>query len=81
MHLCKLYRALLLGLNPKAKEYNSARYYNGSYIIVSDPNTGAIISMVGKSYNNGVFYNNEIGNINKSYTVGSVVKAASITVG
>ena len=37
--------------------------------------------MVGKSYNNGVFYNNEIGNINKSYTVGSVVKAATISIG
>lgn len=65
----------------KSKEYKSTRYYNGSYIIVSDPNTGAIISMVGKSYNNGIFYNNEIGNINKSYTVGSVVKAATISIG
>lgn len=65
----------------KSKEYNSTRFYNGSYIIVSDPNDGSIISMVGKSYNKGVFYNNEIGNINKSYTVGSVVKAATIGIG
>ena len=65
----------------KAKEFKSSRYYNGSYIIVSDPNTGSIISMVGQSYNNGTFYNNEIGNINKSYTVGSVVKAATISIG
>lgn len=65
----------------KAKEYYSSKYYNGSYIIVSNPNTGSIISMVGKSYSNGEFFNNEIGNINKSYTVGSVVKAASISVG
>lgn len=65
----------------KAKEYKSSKFYNGSYIIVSDPFTGGIISMVGKSYNNGVFYNNEIGNINKSYTVGSVVKAATISIG
>lgn len=65
----------------KSKEYKSTRYYNGSYIIVSDPSTGGIISMVGKSYNNGEFYNNEIGNINKSYTVGSVVKAATISIG
>lgn len=65
----------------KAKEFKSSRYYNGSYIIVSDPNTGGIISMVGKSYNNGMFYENEIGNINKSYTVGSVVKAATISIG
>ena len=65
----------------KAKEYSSAKYYNGSYIIVSNPMDGSIISMVGKSYNNGKFYNNEIGNINKSYTVGSVVKAATISVG
>ena len=65
----------------KAKEYKSSRFYNGSYIIISDPNDGSIISMVGKSFNNGVFYNNEIGNINKSYTVGSVVKAATISIG
>lgn len=65
----------------KAKEFKTSRYYNGSYIIVSDPSTGGIISMVGKSYNNGIFYNNEIGNINKSYTVGSVVKAATISIG
>lgn len=65
----------------KAKEYKSSRYYNGSYIVVSDPNTGGIIALVGKSYNNGKFYNNEIGNINKSYTVGSVVKAATISIG
>lgn len=65
----------------KAKEFKSSRYYNGSYIIVSDPNTGGIISMVGKNYNNGMFYENEIGNINKSYTVGSVVKAATISIG
>ena len=64
-----------------AKEFKSTRYYNGSYIIVSDPNTGAINAIVGKSYNNGVFYNNEVGNINKSYTVGSVVKAATISLG
>jgi len=65
----------------KAKEYHSSKYYNGSYIIVSDPNTGGIISFIGKSYSNGTFHNNEIGNINKSYTVGSVVKAATISVG
>lgn len=65
----------------KAKEYKSTKYYNGSYIIVSDPNDGSIIAFVGKSYNNDQFYNNEIGNINKSYTVGSVVKAATISVG
>jgi len=65
----------------KAKEYFSSKYYNGSYIIVSDPFTGGIVSLIGKSYSDGTFYNNEIGNINKSYTVGSVVKAATISVG
>ena len=65
----------------KAKKYNSSRFYNGSYIIVSNPKDGSVISMVGKSYNNGKFYNNEIGNINKSYTVGSIVKAATISIG
>ena len=44
----------------KAKKYDSARYYNGSYIIISDPLTGAINAIVGKSYNNGKFYNEEV---------------------
>ena len=65
----------------KAKEYKSSKFYNGSYIIVSDIKTGGIISIVGKSYNNGIFYDNEIGNINKSYTVGSVVKGATMSIG
>jgi len=65
----------------KAKKHTYTKYYNGSYIIVSDPFDGSIIAFVGKSYNNGIFYNNEIGNINKSYTVGSAVKAATISVG
>lgn len=64
-----------------AKKYPSAKYYNGSYIIVSDPSTGSILAFVGKSFNNDIFYDNEIGNINKSYTVGSAVKAATISVG
>ena len=65
----------------KAKYYNNSKYYNGSYIVVSNPNDGGIIAFVGKSYNNGEFLNNEIGIINKSYTVGSAVKAATISVG
>ena len=64
-----------------AKKYDSARYYNGSYVIVSEPSTGAILAMVGRSFNNGKFYSNEIGVINKSYTVGSIVKGATISVG
>ena len=65
----------------KAKYYNNSKFYNGSYIVVSNPNDGGIIAFVGKSYNNGEFLNNEIGIINKSYTVGSAVKAATISVG
>ena len=64
-----------------AKKHQYSKYYNGSYIIVSDPKDGSIVAMVGKSYNSGKFYSNEIGNITKSYTVGSAVKAATISVG
>ena len=39
------------------------------------------MSKMRRKINNGIFYNNEIGNINKSYTVGSVVKAATISLG
>lgn len=66
----------------KAKEEYNTKYYDKSYLIVSDPNTGDIISLVGKKIdNNGNFVDYSYYNILDSYPVGSVVKAASISVG
>ena len=63
-----------------AKKYPTSKYYNGSYVIVSD-NFGRVIAMSGYNYNNGDFINDSLGNITNSYTVGSVVKGASQSVG
>lgn len=62
-----------------AKKYPTSKYYNGSYVIVSD-NMGRIVAMSGYNYNNGNFLNDALGNITNSYTVGSVVKGASQSV-
>lgn len=62
------------------KKYPSSKYYNGSYIIVSNPNDGSIISFVALKYNNGTITSDTIGLLTNSYTVGSVVKGASHTV-
>ncbi len=62
-----------------AKKYPSSKYYNGSYITISD-NLGNIVAMSGYNYNNGDFINDALGNITNSYTVGSVVKGASQSV-
>ena len=62
-----------------AKKYPTSKYYNGSYVTVSDIN-GRIVAMSGYNYNNGNFINDALGNITNSYTVGSVVKGASQSV-
>lgn len=66
----------------KAKgEYNT-RYYDRSYLVVSNPSTGEVISLVGRKIDSsGNFVDYSYYNIIDSYPVGSVVKAASISVG
>lgn len=61
------------------KKYVSSKYYNGSYITVSD-NYGRVIVMAGYKYDDGMFNYDALGNITNSYTVGSVVKGASQSV-
>lgn len=62
-----------------AKKISTAKYYNGSYIIVSDPNNGHVKAISSYLYNNGAFTYNTIGFLKDSFTVGSVVKAASMS--
>ena len=62
------------------KEYNT-KYYDTSFLIVSDPNTGEIISLIGKKIHNNNFIDYSYYNVLSSFTVGSVVKGASISVG
>lgn len=63
----------------EAKKVPSAKYYNGSSIVVSDPTNGHIIALSSYKYNGDTLSNNTISILKDSYTVGSVVKAASMT--
>lgn len=68
------------------KEYNT-EFYDRSFIVIENPKTGEIISMVGKQIlydaktNTYEFYNFDEGVILSTVVPGSVVKGASISVG
>lgn len=63
------------------KEYNT-KYYDTSYMVVSNPNTGEIISLIGKKIDkNNNFIDYSYYNVLNSFTIGSAVKGASISVG
>lgn len=69
-------------LNIKKKK--NTDYFEEAYSVVSNPKTGGIMAMAGlklKDFQNEVFENANINLITKSYTVGSVVKGASMSVG
>lgn len=66
-------------LSSKNERYT--KYFNESYAIISEPLTGKILAMSGKKIVDNNIINVELNNINSSFTVGSVVKAASISVG
>ncbi len=65
----------------KSKNYKYTKYYNTSYVIVSDPNTGEIIASTGLSKVKDSYHDVTTNILTSSYTVGSVVKGASHTVG
>jgi len=69
----------------KAKSDINTEYYKESYVVVSEPLTGALKSMAGfrlvGNKNNYSWQDVTTNIINNSYTPGSVVKAASMTVG
>lgn len=63
----------------KGKNLKNTEYYNGSYVLIGDPNNGAIKAMVGLKYlGNDVFKNVESDIIHFSFTPGSIVKGASM---
>ena len=64
----------------KAKSAYNSKYYNHSYVMISDT-LGNILSMNGKEIMNGKIVDVAIGNITDTVTAGSVVKAASMIVG
>ena len=71
---------IIKNLSSKDK-YKNTKLYNSSYVIVSNPNTGEIIASTGVSIINDTIHYNPTNVFTTSYTVGSVIKGASHTVG
>ena len=67
------------------KDYPNTKYYNRSFAIISDPNTGEILAMAGKQVvlENGEYkvYDYTPGIVTTPVTAGSIVKGASHAVG
>jgi len=65
-----------------AKKDKNTKYYNSSFAIISDPNTGEILAMSGKQLgSDGKIYDYTPAIITMPVTAGSIVKGASHTVG
>ena len=59
-----------------------AKYLREAYVVVVDPNTGEILSLNGKILgDDGKFTDHSLGTIHNSFTMGSVVKGASLLTG
>lgn len=66
----------------KAKKQANTEFYKESYALISNPNTGGIIAIAGlRRLDNGEYQDVSINVIKNAYTVGSAVKAASMSVG
>ena len=66
----------------KAKSFRSSKYYNHSFVLVGDAKTGEVISVNGLKINDtGSFSDISLLASESSYTVGSVVKGATISIG
>ena len=66
----------------KAKNYPNTEYLSDSYSIISKPKTGEILAIAGQRYlKENEFHDIVINNISSSFTMGSVVKGATISVG
>lgn len=64
------------------KKYPNTDYYKDSYALVSNPLTGEIIAMAGIRLNSDDTWSDiSLNTINKSFTIGSAVKGATIAVG
>lgn len=63
----------------KGKMLPNTEYYNGSYVLIGDTKTGAMRAIAGLKYvGEDVFVPVESDVVNSSFTVGSVVKGASM---
>lgn len=65
----------------KAKSEPNTKYYNHSFVVIENPNTGEILAMSGKKVENGRVIDYTPALLTSPMTPGSVVKAASMLVG
>ena len=65
----------------KSESLKNTKYYNTSYVIVSNPNTGEIIASTGIMKVKDSYHDVSTNLLTSSFTVGSVIKGASHTVG
>lgn len=65
----------------KAKKEANTKYYEGSYVIISNPTSGEILAMAGKKYENGHFLDSTSNLLTTTVTAGSSIKGASHIVG
>ncbi len=85
IHLQQAVEEILKEEIAMAKLTPNTEFYNRSFVVIQDPNTGEILAMSGKQLltKNGQkeFYDYTPGVVTSPMTVGSVVKGASILVG
>lgn len=64
-----------------AKKDKNSKYYDHSFVIISDPKNGEILALTGKEYKNEKFYDNSPNILTTTITAGSSIKGASHIVG
>lgn len=65
-----------------AKKHPNSKYFDTSFVIISNPNDGSILTMAGRKITSkGDFIDYSYENIFNSYIAGSIVKGATISVG
>lgn len=64
-----------------AKEEPNTEYYDRSYVVITEPNTGEILAMAGKQIYHQKFYDVTPDIVTSPVVVGSVIKGASQIVG
>lgn len=64
-----------------AKKTTTAEYFNHAYALVGNPKDGSLLAVVGLMIKDGEFTDISANIIHSSYTVGSIVKGATISVG
>ncbi len=65
----------------KVKNEPNTEYFNKAFAVISDPNTGEVLALSAKKIDNGKVYDYSSYLASSAFTVGSVIKGASISVG